>query len=129
MANKFVPNPVGYHYVMDSNNEVWRQCELKGYELAMSASAQSGTTYRVDTIKGLNRVHTRVSTQTSRDYFRERHYHALSIALGALGGTVNAANSRGINRNSLMSRVSRVAGKKNRGWKALAGGYKSKGRR
>lgn len=69
--------------------EVRTACEVQAGSIAASAARQSGTDYRIDSVEGLNRIHTRVSTQTKADYYRERHYHALSIALGTAGGTAS----------------------------------------
>lgn len=102
--NTFVPSYTGYRSVMNSHNEVMTACEVKGGAIAASASRQSGIDYRVDSVIGLNRVHTRVSTVTSADYFRERHYHALSIATSSMGGQASGARGYG----SLMGRVAKA---------------------
>lgn len=73
-------------------------CEVKAGAIAASASRQSGTVYNVDSMTGLNRVHARVSTVGSVDFFREAHYHALAIALESMGGTVSRTNRRGYRR-------------------------------
>jgi len=83
----FRANYAGYRAVM-LGSEVRTACEVQAGAIAASAARQSGTDYRIDSVDGLNRIHTRVSTQTDADYYRERHYHALSIALGTVGGTV-----------------------------------------
>lgn len=84
-GNRFKPNRIGYQAIMNSNNEVMSMGETQGHLLATSASSQSGIDYRVDSRTGLNRFHVRVSTVTSKDYYRERHYKALAIAVG-MGG-------------------------------------------
>ncbi len=85
-SNYFKPSWHGYRNVMNSNNEVMTACQTRGETLAASASRQSGTEYVVDSRLGMTRVHTRVSTASAKDYFRERHYRALSIAIGMAGG-------------------------------------------
>lgn len=82
----FKPSWHGYRVVMNSSNDVMDACEVKAGAIAASAERQSGIDYMVDSRLGMNRIHTRVSTVTKADYYRERHYHALSIALGAAGG-------------------------------------------
>lgn len=87
--NRFVPSYTGYREVMNGPDAM-AACEKQAASLAGSASAQSGMTYEIDSIRGLNRIHTRVSTDgTIQSYMRERHYGALSIALGAAGGNVS----------------------------------------
>lgn len=71
---------------MNSRNDVMTECERQANSLAGFAAGLSGIDYMVDSQVGMNRVHTRVSTVTNADFYRERHYHALSIALGANGG-------------------------------------------
>ena len=85
-SNYFKPSWHGYRNVMNSHNQVMTACQMKGESIAASASIQSGSEYLVDSRIGMTRVHTRVSTVGSKEYFRERHYHALSIALGSMGG-------------------------------------------
>lgn len=89
--NRFVPSYTGYREVMNGPDAM-RACEAQAASLAASASMQSGMTYTVDSMRGLNRIHTRVSTEPDiQSYMRERHYGALSIALGAAGGNVTGA--------------------------------------
>lgn len=85
-GNYFKPSWHGYRYVMNSHNDVMTACEIRAGAIAGFASGLSGIDYMVDSQVGMNRVHTRVSTVTNADFYRERHYHALSIALGANGG-------------------------------------------
>lgn len=84
--NHFKPSWHGYRNVMNSHNQVQTACEMKAESIAASASTQSGAVYSVDSRLGLTRLHTRVSTVGAKEYYRERHYHALSIALGSMGG-------------------------------------------
>lgn len=84
--NRFEPSWHGYRNVMNSHNEVMTACQMKGESIAASAATQTGVDYSVDSRLGMNRVHTRVSTVGAKEYYRERHYHALSIALGSMGG-------------------------------------------
>ena len=90
-GNYFKPNAMGYRAVMNSRNDVMDVCELRAGSIAASAARQTGIDYLVDSQVGLNRIHTRVSTVTEQDYYRERHYHSLSIAIGAIGGTPNTS--------------------------------------
>lgn len=94
--------------------DVRMACEAKATTIAVSASAQSGIDYGIDSMQGLTRIHTRVSTQTAADYFRERSYNALAIACSTAGG--NASYARGY--RSLASAHSRAMRKHNRqAWK------------
>lgn len=95
-GNYFKPSWHGYRNVMNSHNEVWTACEMRGASIAASAEAQSGIGYSVDTRLGMTRVHTRVSTVTKKDYYRERFYHALSIAIGSTGGLPRTRGYGGI---------------------------------
>ena len=125
--NRFKPNYNGYREVMNGPDAM-RACEAQAHSLAGSASAQSGMDYTVDSMRGLNRIHTRVSTDgTIQSYMRERHYGALSIALGAAGGQVNA---RGGGYRTLGGRVKAARKKwetkgKQTGWRA-PGFYRKK---
>lgn len=97
-------------------------CEAQAHRLAASAAAQSGIDYDVNSRPGLNRVHTRVTTTTASDYFRERVYGALSIAVGAAGG--HPASGRRNGFKSLMSRVAAADKKRS----ILGKGFKTKTR-
>lgn len=68
--------------------DVRQVCEARAYSIGASAAHQSGIDYMVDSVKGLNRTHTRVSTSGTSDFFRERHYQALRTACGMAGGNV-----------------------------------------
>ena len=96
-GNHFKPSPAGYRQVM-LGADARSACERAAVMLAASAALQSGIEYGIDSMAGLNRIHTRVSTQTRDDYYRERHYHALSIACSAAGGNVSTSRSRGRRR-------------------------------
>lgn len=88
---RFKPNRQGYLEVLNGD-EMFRECTLRGDEVAISASRQSGIDYAVDTIRGMYRIHTRVtsppaftlddegSRHWNSDYFRESNYRALNIA-------------------------------------------------
>lgn len=92
MARKgFKPNPAGYRAVLLSG-DARKACETAAASLSASAASQSGIDYGIDTMEGLNRIHTRVSTQTSEDFFRERKYHALEIAVSSAGGNVTGGS-------------------------------------
>lgn len=118
-GNYFKPSHTGYRDVMLSG-EIRTVCEVKAGSLAASAARQSGIAYGIDSMAGLSRIHTRVSTQTRDDFYRERHYHALSIAVGAAGG-----NATGMKRyrtlakaqKSAMSKHNRGARKRNSDWR------------
>lgn len=92
-GNYFKPNRAGYRSVLQGG-EIRTACEIKAGALAASASRQSGIDYGIDSMQGLNRIHTRVSTTSRADFFRERSYHALSIAVGSAGGNVSSGSSR-----------------------------------
>lgn len=96
-GNHFKPSGAGYRQVM-LGTDARSACERAAVTLAASASLQSGIEYGIDSMAGLNRIHTRVSTQTRDDYYRERHYHALSIACSAAGGNVSTSRRRGRRR-------------------------------
>lgn len=116
----FKPSYTGYRAVMNGQ-EVMDACQLRGESLAASASRQTGTDYDVNTRPGINRAHTRVTTVGVSDYFRERHYRGLSIALGSAGGQPSEARRSGY--RTLMSRVAAADRKwflkqKNTGWRS-----------
>lgn len=90
-GNRFKPGWHGYRYVMNGYNDVLDAGEVRAAAIAASAARQSGIDYMVDSQLGQNRFHVRVSTVTSADYYRERHYHALAIAVGAIGGNPSPA--------------------------------------
>lgn len=115
-GNYFKPSVTGYREVMNGHNDVMTACEAKAGAIAASASRQSGLDYVVDVQTGLNRVHARASTDGSAAaYYRERHYHALSIATSTMGG--HSAYEAG-GYSTLGSRVRAVRKSKSRGWKA-----------
>lgn len=92
--NHFKRNPKGYREVLLSG-DARRACERAAASLAASAASKSGTDYGIDSMEGLKRIHTRVSTQTSEDFFRERKYHALEIAVSSAGGNVTGGSRAG----------------------------------
>lgn len=122
----YLPNPVGYRTIMNggARGEVMSHCQSVGENLAASAAVQSGTNYVVDSIRGLNRVHTRVSTPPDwKEWHRERNLGALSLAVGN-STNLNARwlGGRGSHSyRSLASRVKAVSKSTNKGWKAIAG--------
>lgn len=122
MADGFRPNVMTYRQIMNGDAQVLTACEMAAGHLAGSAAAQSGTDYLIDSMRGLNRFHTRVSTVGIKDFMRERNYHALAIALADAGG--NVLGSRAY--QSLPSRVNAVHGTSN-GWRAPS--YRKKRRR
>lgn len=85
----FRPNVVTYRQIMNGDAGVISACEIAAHHISASAAVQSGTDYMVDSMRGLNRIHTRVSTSTVKDFFRESHYHALAIACATAGGNVS----------------------------------------
>lgn len=85
--NWFKHSESGYREVMQGA-DVMQVCEAQAHNIAASASGMSGIDYAIDSVKGLNRIHTRVSTVTKTDFFRERSYRALQIACGLAGGNV-----------------------------------------
>lgn len=100
---------------MNSNNEVMAETIRVAEAIGASAAIQSGIDYVVDARTGINRVHARVSTpQDTKQYFREGHYRALSIALGAMGGNPSGTGAYA----TLQSRVRAVSRSKSKGWKA-----------
>lgn len=95
MARKgFKPNPAGYRAVLLSG-DARKACETAAASLSASASSQSGIDYSIDSMAGMNRIHTRVSTQTREDFFRERRLHALEIAVSSAGGNVTGGSRTG----------------------------------
>lgn len=100
---------------MNSNNEVMAETIRVAEAIGASAAIQSGIDYVVDARTGINRVHARVSTpQDTKQYFREGHYRALSIALGAMGGNPSGTSAYA----TLGSRMRSVSRSKSKGWKA-----------
>lgn len=112
-GNYFKPSYTGYRSVLNGP-DAKLACESKAVALAASAARQSGIDYAIDSMQGLNRIHTRVSTTSKADFFKERRYHALSIALGSMLG-----NPAGVGTyKTLGSRVKAVHRTKSKGWKA-----------
>lgn len=62
-----------------NNDELFRECDRKGREVARIASLGTGD-YTSDTIRGRVRIHTRVKTADLRAYMAERHAHRLERA-------------------------------------------------
>lgn len=77
----------GYREVMQSV-EIRNACEVQAGSLAASAARQSGIDYTIDSMNGLTRIHTRVSTSGAADFHRERNIRALTIAVGQAGGNM-----------------------------------------
>lgn len=122
MANgRFKASYTGYRAIMNGPPAL-EACEAQGHRLAASAAAQSGIDYDVNSVRGINRIHTRVTTTSQSDYFRERVYGALSIAVGAAGG--HPASGRRNGFKSLMSRVAAADKKRS----ILGKGFKTKTR-
>lgn len=128
MANgRFKASYTGYRAIMNGPPAI-DACEAQGHRLAASAAAQSGIDYDVNSVRGINRIHTRVTTTSESDYYRERVYGALSIAVGAAGG--HPASGRRNGFKSLMSRVASADRKwertgRNTGWRS-PGMYRKK---
>lgn len=122
-AGHFSPNPIGYREIMNGH-EMLSVCQERGEAFAASASRQSGTDYAVDSIRGLNRIHTRVTTTSIRDYMRERHYNALSIAVGQHGGSTRPLSAAVRKVSSVGKSDKSVRRNAYRGWKSVAGGYR-----
>lgn len=95
---------------MNSRNDVMNACEVKAGALAARAESMGGNVYVIDSQVGMNRIHTRVSTDgSSSSFHRERYTRALSIAVGAGGGNPRAGwrtGARG-SRKKMFARKSR----------------------
>lgn len=109
----FKPNYTGYRAVLNGS-DAQTACEIRAGSIAASAARQSGISYGIDSMRGLNRIHTRVSTVTREDFFRERSLHALSIACSVAGGSTQGMGSYG----TVVSRVRSAHKSKYKGWKA-----------
>ena len=79
---------MGYRAVLNGS-EMRHACEERAAQLAASAMRISGIVYDINSRTGLTRIHTRVTTQTKGDFFKENKSHALSTVCGAAGGNVN----------------------------------------
>lgn len=127
---KFYANRMTYRHILNGEPQVITACELVASRLAASASTQSGLIYTIDSQLGLNRVHTRVSTQGQAGrsaaggemYGRERAYNALAIALGQLGGNVRGGGGGYRTLKNRLAASARAANRKDRprqtGWRA-----------
>lgn len=93
-GNRFVHSESGYRQVMNGP-EMFGVCDARGQVLAAQASGMSGSDYAVDTRRGINRIHTRVSTVGVGGYMRERSYGALAIAAGTGSLRWRPARARG----------------------------------
>jgi len=69
-------------------------CNIAAYNLAGAASGISGIDYEVNSMVGITRIHTRVTTVTTSDYWRERHHNALRMACETMGGNVGSSKGR-----------------------------------
>lgn len=128
-GGRFYANVMGYREIMNGPPGI-DGCERAARAIAASAAAQSGMTYPIDSMRGINRIHTRVSTDGSvESWFRESHYRALAIAVGSMGG--NPSGARGSGYKTLGSRLAasaRQAAKgRQTGWRAPS--YRKTGRR
>lgn len=121
----FVPNPLGYREVMNGQRML-SHCQSVGEQLAASAAVQSGIDYTVDSMRGLNRIHTRVKTPTDwPSYMRERHYGALAITAGSQPGGTFSTRTLGSALKAARSAKSTWKMPGTRGWTANTRGWKS----
>lgn len=88
--NGYRINPSGYREVLRGDDAL-HACEERASFLAYFARGQSGTSYAIDSVRGVNRIHTRVSTTGAKDFYREGHYGALRTALGMAGGSLSGS--------------------------------------
>ena len=121
-GGKFYANYVGYRSIMNGAPGI-DACELAADAIRGAATAISGIDYYVDSMRGLNRIHTRVSTVTDSDRFRERRHNALATACASMGGQVKGVKGY----RTLSSRVSAVRKSKGKGWKAPGQYRKARG--
>lgn len=77
-------NPSGYGYVL-KGPDAKSACEIKAAELRARARGISGNTYRIDTMVGQTRIHTRVSTNGTNEFYQERRTRALRQVTGGRG--------------------------------------------
>lgn len=77
-------NPSGYAYVLKGPDSK-AACETKAFELRDRARAMSGSTYKVDSMVGRTRIHTRVSTSGTNEFYQERRTRALRQVTGGRG--------------------------------------------
>ena len=70
----------GYHAVLNGV-DARNACEAQAGRLKAAATGISGIDYGINSMSG-TRIHTRVTTVTKADFFRERHHHALSMVCG-----------------------------------------------
>lgn len=127
----FVPNPLGYREVMNGQRML-SHCQSVGNMLAAEASGWSANSdFVVDSMQGLNRIHTRVTTARGDPsdpsaFFRERHYgRDLGITAGSqLGGTFST-RTLGSALKAASSPKSTWKQPGTRGWTANTRGWKS----
>ena len=74
----------GYGYVL-KGPDAKSACEIKAAELRARARGISGSTYRTDTMVGQTRIHTRVSTNGTNEFYQERRTRALRQVTGGKG--------------------------------------------
>ena len=81
----FHHNERGYHAVLNGQ-DARSACEAQAGRLKAAATAISGIDYDINSMQGVSRIHTRGTTVTQKDFFRERHHHALSMVCGGRKG-------------------------------------------
>lgn len=74
----------GYAYVLKGPDSK-SACETKAFELRDKARAMSGSTYKVDSMVGQTRIHVRVSTSGTNEFYQERRTRALRQVTGGRG--------------------------------------------
>ena len=79
---------------MLNGSEMRGACEEQAARLAASAMRISGIVYDINSRAGINRIHTRITTQTKSEFWKERQSHALSTVCGAAGGNINSQLGR-----------------------------------
>lgn len=83
-GNWFHHSESGYRAVLNGR-DARSACEAQAGRLKAAATAISGIDYDINSMAG-TRIHTRVTTVTQKDFFRERHHHALSMVCGGRKG-------------------------------------------
>lgn len=87
MASGFSVGKCWYHHSESGYRAVLNgpdarsACEAWAGRLKAAATGISGIDYHINSMGG-TRIHTRLTTVTRNDFFRERHYHALQMVAG-----------------------------------------------
>lgn len=80
----FVPRSKGYREVL-KGDDAYRACDSNGRSLCQTANMAGHGEYVYDTMRGKERIHTRVKTADAKAYFQERKTRVLDRIVAHYG--------------------------------------------